>query len=467
MDRIDRLNWHPEDGDEARRANAVTVGILEGLVHTGDRDGVLQALKGWSPSELMSVMLEMRTKRARRLFEWLPDDIGMPVLVQIDPELRGVLYAAASHSKFHKLIARLPRDKALELLEALPEDVAHEIAGSRSDAQQVRRALAAYEDSAEAEMRHGVLMAPQGSTVGDVLTHLRARAEDIARVDMVFVIDAGGRPVGYLRPRDLLLNDEAAPVAGLMHPDPAVVSAAMDREEVLALAEAHDANMVGVVDDHGRLIGGIAPPELAEILRAEATEDLLKLGGVSPDTTQFDGPVQIVRRRLPWLLGGLIGASIAAMGIAEFADALAESAILASFIPVVLATAGNVGIQASTVSVQILTSGAEWHGDLFARFRRELGGALLNGSLVGLAVAMLVMLATLVLEIRDPGLLGLTAMTALTVVTVVAASVGTFVPFVLRSFGLDPAAATGIFITTSNDVFGVLTFFAIAEAIYL
>ena len=170
---------------------------------------------------------------------------------------------------------------------------------------------------------------------------------------------------------------------------------------------------------------------------------------------------------MPWLLGGLIGASIAAMGIAGFEDALAESAILASFIPVVLATAGNVGIQASTVSVQILTSGAEWHGDLFARFRRELGGALLNGSLVGLAVAMLVMLATLVLEIRDPGLLGLTAMTALTVVTVVAASVGTFVPFVLRSFGLDPAAATGIFITTSNDVFGVLTFFAIAEAIYL
>ncbi len=467
MDRIDRLNWQSEDSDAARRANAVTVGILEGLVRAQDRDGVVRALKGWSPSELMSAMLQMRTKRARRLFEWLPDDIGMPVLVQIDPELRGVLYAAASHSKFHKLVARLPRDKALELLEALPEDVAHEIASSRSDAAKVRRALAAFEDSAEAEMRHGVLKTPETSAVGDVLAHLRAQAEDIARVDMVFVIDAGGRPVGYLRPRDLLLNDEAAPVAGLMHPDPVLVSAAMDREEVLALAEARDARMVGVVDDQGRLIGGIAPPELAEILRAETTEDLLKLGGVSPETSQFDGPVQIVRRRLPWLLGGLVGAAIAAIGIAGFEDALAESAILASFIPVVLATAGNVGIQASTVSVQILTSGAEWRGDVFARFRRELGGSVLNGVVVGLAVAGLVALATLVMEIRAPGLLALTSVVAMTVVTVLAAATGTLVPFALRSLGLDPAAATGIFITTSNDVFGVLAFFAIAEVIYL
>ncbi len=353
------------------------------------------------------------------------------------------------------------------MLEPLPDDMARDLIRGHPQADRLRQAQAANRDSAAAHMRHGVMIVPVAWTVAQVIADLRTRHSDIPQLDMIFSVDGDQRLVGYVRPRDLLLSPGETPLAPLLRDDALVVDGRADQEDVLHLAEARGARILAVTDDQGRVLGGIAPPELAEILREESEEDLLKLGGVSPASSQFDAPVQIVRRRLPWLLGGLIGASVAAMGIVSYEDALAESAILASFIPVVLATAGNAGIQASTVSVQVLTSGHNWQGDLPGRVLRELGGAALNGVLVGLVVACLALLGSLVINIRAPGLLALTATIALTLVTTIAAGMGTLVPFALRALRLDPAAATGIFITTTNDVFGVLTFFTVASVIYL
>lgn len=461
------LIWAAGTTAEADRANGRVVQALETWIKAGKRKAVLAVLQGWTPADVLGAMLRMRPKRARRLFEWLPEDASLRVLVDIDPDLRGVLYDAATRDKFRRFVSKISRDHAIDVLEVLPPETIEDLISARTDADQIRAVLLADDDSAAAHMRHSMLTASLGWRIGDVLADLQQRSAEIERLDMIFVVDSDGQLAGYLRVRDLLLNPADTLVADILHPDPVTIREEDDQEHALRLAEERDAAIIAVIDAEGRLMGGIARPELAEIAQEEAEEDMLKLGGVSPETTQFDGPLQIVKRRLPWLLGGLFGGSVAAAAIVSYEDALAETALLASFIPVVLATAGNAGIQASTVSVQILTSGAEWRGDLWSRVTRELIGALLNGLAVGLAVACLVMLADLFLTIDRPIWLALTSIVALTIVTVIAAAVGSLVPFALRAMSLDPAAATGIFITTSNDVFGVLAFFTVAQWLYL
>jgi magnesium transporter len=170
---------------------------------------------------------------------------------------------------------------------------------------------------------------------------------------------------------------------------------------------------------------------------------------------------------LPWLAAGLIGAGTAAFVVGAYEDALTEAAILATLIPIVMSLAGNAGIQASTVTVQAQASGVFWIGDLGGRILREIGGALLNGLIVGLIVALAILGLAQLIEIERPLSLGLTAALTLIAVTTQAATIGSLVPVVLERLGFDPAVATGVFITTSNDVMGVLIFFLIATAIYL
>ena len=181
----------------------------------------------------------------------------------------------------------------------------------------------------------------------------------------------------------------------------------------------------------------------------------------------MDGPLKIVPRRLPWLTAGLIGSSIAALVVGAYEEALAQAAILASLIPIVMSLAGNAGIQASTITVQALASNALWVGDIWGRVVRELLGALLNGTIVGLIISAGIMLLSNFVAIDRPALLGLTALLSLIVVTVQASVVGSLVPLALKRLRLDPAVATGVFITTSNDVVGVLIFFIIATSIYI
>lgn len=463
---MNKLNWDASGQRHATRHNKDMLRTIGALLDSGDRKGLLAAVEGWTTSDLLQCLLSLRTERARVLFRWLPDRMGLKVLVELDDDLHTVLFSDASREKFHQLVSKMPLDEAVDTLLRLPARFVEELISDRHDRDEIRSVLAARADSVATVMRLGVLAVPGDWSVGKLAEMIRARSSEIARIDMMFVTDAHHRPLGRLRFRDVLLAPEDMLVGDLASEDLVLVSAETDREIVLQLAEAQEVGTIAVVDALGRLVGGISPRELADIRRDEAEEDMLKLGGVSPASTQFDGPLTILRRRLPWLLGGLGGAAFAAVVIGAYEEALAQAAVLASFIPVVMATAGNAGIQASTVSVQAITSGVEWRGDFGARVLRELSGALLNGVSVGSVTGVLVLVASQFMAIEAPQYLALTALVALTLVTMLAGTIGAVIPFALRAIKLDPAVATGIFITTTNDVFGVLTFFLVARVLY-
>ncbi|SDI32654.1 magnesium transporter [Aliiruegeria lutimaris] len=440
---------------------------VEKLIRSGERRKVLAIIGEWAPSDVLSLFVGLRTKDARRLLEWMPDEVGIGVLAELDPRLHAVLAEEETRSTFRKLIEKLDPDAAFPLLDELPHEYALEIIAGHAHEEALRKALEVDEDHAAAHMRRGVMTAGIDSTVGEVIATIRANADDIERLERIYVIDEGRHVLGELRRRDLLMSPDETPVAEIMRADPVVVAADTDQEDVLRLAKKRRIHSIAVVDADRRLLGSITPRELRQIAVEEAEEDMLLMGGLHPDATEFDGPLKIVARRLPWILGGLIGASVAASVIGSYEEALTEAAILASFIPVVMATAGNVGIQASTMSIQALGHGVTWRGDFLPRLGRELLASVMNGAIVGLVVAMLVLLASAFVDFANPAQLALTCLISITLVTMVAGSFGALIPFALRAFKLDPAVATGIFITTSNDVFGVLIFFTIASVFYL
>lgn len=461
------LVWRDERIEVGREANKATLRKIDEMVAAGDRDGVLAATGDWPPADALACLLQLRPARARLVFDWLPDNLGLKVLAELDSDLHAVLYSPESAATFTNIIGMMDVDEAVDTLLELPRAFAAQVVEGLPDAERIGAVLQARDDSAATVMRLGVLMAPVRWTVGQLTEDIRARSAQIGKIDMMFVVDEGRKPLGFLRFREVLQARDDVALADILHPELELVSADTDREDVLQMARAKGLHAIGVVDALGKLVGGISPRELGDILRDEVEEDMLVMGSVSPATTQFDGPFTILKRRLPWLVGGLCGASFAAVVIGSYEEALAQAAVLASFIPVVMATAGNAGIQASTVSVQTLTTGTNWRGDFGARMMREFLGAAFNGVCVGLITALVVMLASLVLPIAAPHMLALTALLALTLVTTIAGTMGALIPFVLRSLGLDPAVATGIFITTTNDVFGVLIFFVVASALYL
>ena len=252
-----------------------------------------------------------------------------------------------------------------------------------------------------------------------------------------------------------------------MHTDFIAVTPDTDQEEVAKLADRYELNVVPVVDEQGRLVGRITPTSLRQIIRDEAEEDIKIMAGLATDSQPDESVLRIVRGRAPWLLVGLAGASISAAVVGSFEEQLAKAAILASFIPIVMSTAGNAGIQASTVAVQGLATGTLTFADLGWRLVKELSGALVNGLIAAGVLFMLVMvMAQLDVGVEAPLRLATTAALAEMIVVIAAVAVGATVPIVLDRIGIDPAMATGVFITTGNDILAILVFFLMVTLIY-
>lgn len=461
------LTWLDDSTEDSKQANRKILKQLDHWIAANQKAALLDALADWPTADTLAALTRLRPARARVMFDWIPDALSLKVMAELDPDLRAVLFSETSLTTFSNIIAMMDVDEAVDTLLELPRSFAAQLVSAHSETDQISAVLQARDDSAATVMRLGVLMAPADWTVAQLTQDIRSRSRNLAKIDMMFVVDTNRKPLGFLRFREVLAATDDVILLDILHPELLLVSADWDREDVLSMSRAKNLHAIGVIDGTGKLVGGISPRELAEIVREEAEEDMLRMGSVSPATTQFDSPLTILRRRLPWLLGGLGGAGFAAGVIGSFEDALAQAAVLASFIPVVMATAGNAGIQASTVSVQSLTSGVNWRGDFAGRILRELLGAMFNGLAIGSITAILVLLVSYIIPLHAPLYLALTALCALTLVTTIAGTIGAVIPFVLKTLRLDPAVATGIFITTTNDVFGVLIFFLVASALYL
>ncbi|WP_417671530.1 magnesium transporter [Roseibium sp.] len=463
----EKLHWQHEAANQPREENEAALRLVRQMIKSEQRTELVEVLKQWKPIDVMQLLVRLRLKHARKLFQWLPANPSIKVVAELRPEFRALLMEQSTLEQFRDILASMDAEDATEMLNQFPDDVADTLARRLPEVEQLAARQAYKDDSAGRIMGRKFVALPETCTIGEAVDQIRAEAERIRKIFTVYVLDEESRLVGIVEVGKLLLAPRIALLQDIMNRDFLAVSADTDQEEVLRLARKQDVRAVPVVDTEGHLIGRVTQKQLTRIAAEEATEDMLLMSGVSAEAKADDTILRIVKGRLPWLLGGLVGASVAATVVGSFEDQLAQAAILAAFIPVTMSMAGNAGLQASAVAVQGLAAGTLWSSDIGYRLIKELLAALFNGAVAGSILAVLTFTASLIVPIQDPGYLALATSLSLLTVTTIAAMVGATVPIVLDKLGIDPAMATGVFITSSNDVLGVLVFFLMATAFYL
>ena len=461
------LSWHRETPQDALPENEKTLKVVRDMVKTGQRTELVEALRRWDPVDVMQLLTRLRLKQARKLFQWLPSNPSIKVVAELKPEFRSLLMEDATLDQLRDILAALEPEDATEILNEFPENVAKVLITRLSDVEDIAARGSYADDSVGRVMARKFVALPEDCLVSEAIGQIRAEADRIRKIFTVYVVDQDGKLTGTVEVGKLLLAPGDQPLQSIMNRDVITVSEDTDQEEVLKIARKRDMRTVPVTSRDGLLVGRITPKQLARIASEEASEDLLLMSGVSSEAKADDTVERIVRGRLPWPLAGLAGASVAATVVGAYEDQLAEAAILAAFIPVTMSLAGNAGLQASAVAVQGLATGALWSGDLLFRLFKEFMAAVINGAAAGAVLACLVMLASLFIVLDNPLHLALATSASLLCVCTIAAMVGATIPIILDKAGIDPAMAIGVFITTSNDVLGVLIFFLMATAFYL
>jgi len=291
------------------------------------------------------------------------------------------------------------------------------------------------------------------------MSEMRAQAENVTRVHSIYVVDDRNRLKGRLSLKDLLTAPSKANISDVYIPKVDYVNVHTEGEEVARIMQKYDLEAIPVVDEMGRLVGRITIDDIVDFIKDEAEKDYQMAAGISEDVEADDSIWRLTRARLPWLILALFGGFISVTVLGTFSSAMEKHAALFFFVPLIAAMAGNVGVQSSAIVLQGLAN-KTLKGSLFSRLLKEVTLSLFNG--VVLAV---------ILGIGGIFLLGFDLTFGLTVgislisVIIIASLIGTFVPIMLDRVGIDPAMATGPFITTSNDICGILIYFTIAQLI--
>ena len=387
------------------------------------------------------------------------------LISELDRELAVRLLSDLPDEQVASIIAELDSDDAAELLPAMPEEQAERILALMHDSESapIEGLLAYEEETAGRIMSPEVFALDEKLPVADAIAELRTSSEDLEMVFYLYVVDDRRHLVGVCSLRELLLADPHTALREVMNAHVMSVTTHTDQEDVARLVARYDLLALPVVDDENKLVGIITVDDVIDIIREEETEDMLLMAGVGEGDEEGVLRASLGRSiwlRMPWLLVAWLGGMLASQIIGNFTPLLQEVVWLAAFIPIVAGMGGNAGTQSATIIVRGLATGKiAAAGGGFRVALREVRVAFVMGVLFGLLAG-----GTLTWFLADWHI-GVIVGAAIATSMTLAAAVGTTMPMVLRRFGVDPAVATGPFVTTSIDVIGVLAYFAIASAL--
>ena len=438
---------------------------VEALVEDGQRGMVLNLTADLHPADLARLLAHLGPDEARLLFGWLPNEAAGAVLPELETARRSDLLDELTAQTLAGLIDEIDTDDAADVLGDLPAALAQRVLPRLEDADEVRHLMGYADDTAGGLMDARYVAVPEGATVDEATEIVRGCAEEVDPVYVVYIVDEAGRFLGTVSLMRLLLARGAKPVRELLQADAVSVTPEVDQEEVARIMERYDLAALPVLTPDGRLLGRITIDDVVDVIREEAEEDLQRASGITGEEEVSSSVLQISKGRLVWLLLGLVGAFASGLVIKGFEGSLERATVLAVFIPVVMAMAGNAGIQSSAISVQGLVSGDIWGSDLLRRLGKEVLVALVNG--VVLAVVLAIGVLLIGLGATSPGALSVTVGLSLFLVVILATVIGAAVPILLARVKIDPALAMGPFIMVTNDILGLTVYFLVASVFYL
>ena len=414
-------------------------------------------------ADIAEIIQELSIDEAVYIIKLLNSAKTADALAELDEDIREGILKQLSVKEIVGEIEELDTDDAADLLSELPEARQEKVFDQINDetlADDLRELLNYEENTAGGLMAKELVKVQEDLSVLKCVNTMRAQAENVTRVHSIYVVDSKNRLKGRLSLKDLITANSRAIVKDISIPNVDFVTTNQEGEEVARIMTKYDLEAIPVVNDKKELLGRITIDDIVDFIKDEAEEDYLLAAGVSSDVEADDTIWDLSKARLPWLFLGLIGGLGSVFILQNFEQIMTQPQLrnLFFYTPLIAAMAGNVGVQSSAIIVQGLANDVV-KGSLISRLVKEVGLSLING----LALSALLILFGIL--INQELILSLTIAGAMMSVIIVAALVGTFVPIILDKNGIDPAIATGPFITTCNDIFGIYLFFYIAKII--
>ncbi|WP_397444641.1 magnesium transporter [Polaribacter sp. R77954] len=434
---------------------------LSELIEANNEAAITKLFKEVHYADVAEVLDEVNFDEAIYIIKLLDSEKTSEILTELEDDIREKILKNLSAQEIADEIGEMDSDDAADIIGELSDErQAHVINALDDDelAADIKELLSYQDNTAGALMAKELVKVYETWTVAGCMRRIRGQAKDVTRVHSIYVVDKEDKLVGRLSLKDLIISKSDQHIADILKTKVDAVNVHEDDEEVAKIMAKYDLEAIPVVDDNNVLLGRITIDDIVDVLKDEAERDYQLAAGLTEDVDSDDSILQLTRARLPWLFLGLIGGVGAFLIMEGFQGVFAKYAALFFFTPLIAAMAGNVGVQSSAIIVQGLAND-DVKGSINSRLIKEMLLAALNG----IILALFLFLFVWAYEGKVNTALAISS--SLVVVIIVAGLIGTFVPLFLNKRGIDPAIATGPFITTSNDIFGILIYFLIAKMI--
>ena len=440
---------------------------IKDLIKDHKWDVVSGMLASMHPADIADVIDRSPSSVHKELFSLVSDEIKPDVLAELEDVAGSGVVEALTNAELSELVSEMAPDDAADVLGELPEKRSEQVLGlmEQEESEDVRKLLEYDEETAGGIMTTDVVAMKEDQTVAEAL-------EAIAYLDVdekfyfANVVDGRDRMIGYVNIWELLRErNRKRPLGELIHRDYRAATVDMDQEEVAKLAGQYDLDVVPVVDENGILVGRVTADDIIHVMEEEASEDIFRLAGSDDAELESASVVKSCGVRLPWLFVTLLGGFVTSIILGEFISHISGVMALAAFVPVVLAMGGNTGIQSSTLVVRSIALG----GLMGRSVSRLLLKEILTGAFMGLVCGLIIgSWAHFVISKGGSGEMDISAVSLAIVVALAlfssmtfAAVFGAFVPIVLDKMKIDPAVASGPFISITNDISSLLIYFGV------
>ncbi|MCP9766868.1 magnesium transporter [Lacihabitans sp. LS3-19] len=435
------------------------VNTIEEAITSNNTEYLISELEENFPADIASVLYELDGEKAHQFFKLLDTEKGAEVLSNIDSDDRKkFIKEQFTVEEIAKYVNLFDSDDAVDLLNEEPIEIREKIIALLENREQARFILDLLhypEDVAGGLMQKELIKVSINQTVSECVEEIRQQAEKVDKVYAVYVVDSEQILKGIVSLKQIVLARKNTKIENIFEDDIVFVDTTQSGDEVAQIMQKYDLEAIPVVNSLGRLLGVITIDDVIDFITEKAEEDIQVMAGITGEAEEDDTVWKLAKARIPWLVIGVFGSLLAASVIRQFEDTLTKISALAMFIPIMGSTGGNVGIQTSSLIVQSLAEKSGISLGLWERLSKVIRVALINGLVVGVVTGIYVY------AIGEPKLFWVVCLSLFAVV-ILASFMGTITPLILDKIGINPAMASGPFITTANDLIGIGTYFLIA-----
>ena len=443
------------------KINDELISKIKKLIEDNNRDKLLSSLADIHYADLAEIFELLETTEVIFLVKIFDKQKIADALAEIDEDLREIILEKLSAKEIAEKIVELDTDDATDVISELTEERQERVFSQIKDAEltdDIKELLKYDEDTAGGLMAKELVSVNENLSISKCLDEIRKQAKNVTRVHSIYVVDSKNRLKGRLSLKDVVTAKSRSKVRDIYIPNVDYVTVDQEGEDVAKIMSKYDLEAIPVTNKRKTLLGRITIDDIVDLIKDEAEKDYQLAAGISSEVEVNDSIFQLTKARLPWLFLGLLGGLGSVFILKDFEQIMNQPDLrnLFFYTPLIAAMAGNVGVQSSAIIVQGLANDLV-KGSLLNRLFKEVGLSLING------FALSVILIIFGQIVNQDIFMSLTIAGSMMGVIIIAALVGTFVPIILDKQGIDPAIATGPFITTANDIFGIFLFFYIAK----